>query len=35
MTRDLGKKTLVTPMPVFIIGTYNDEGVADAMNAAW
>ncbi len=35
MRKDLGKKTLVTPMPVFIIGTYNEDGVADAMNAAW
>ena len=23
------------PQPVFIIGTYNDDGTANAMNAAW
>ena len=23
------------PQPVFIIATYNDDGTADAMNAAW
>lgn len=23
------------PQPVLIIGTYNDKGVANAMNAAW
>lgn len=28
-------KGFVTPHPVFIIGTYDAEGYADAMNAAW
>ena len=26
---------MVYPMPVFIIGTYDENGVANAMNAAW
>lgn len=26
---------MVYPMPVFIIGTYNEDGVPNAMNAAW
>ena len=28
-------KPWVVPQPVLIIGTYNKEGVANAMNAAW
>ena len=28
-------KGFVTPHPVFIIGTYDENGKADAMNAAW
>lgn len=32
---DLGSKPLVFPMPVLIIGTYDKDGVPDAMNAAW
>ena len=35
MRKDFGKKTWLTPMPVLIIGTYDENGVADAMNAAW
>lgn len=35
MRKDLGKKTLLFPMPVLIIGTYDEQGKADAMNAAW
>lgn len=35
MRKNLGAKTLVFPMPVFIIGTYDENGVANAMNAAW
>ncbi len=31
----LGSKTLLYPMPVLIIGTYNDDGTPNAMNAAW
>lgn len=32
---NLGSKPLVFPMPVLIIGTYDKDGVPDAMNAAW
>ena len=32
---DLGAKPLLFPMPILIIGTYDENGVPDAMNAAW
>lgn len=36
MTRkDFGAKPLMYPQPVLIIGTYDENGVANAMNAAW
>lgn len=35
MKIDLGVKPYIMPMPVLIIGTYNEDGTADAMNAAW
>ena len=35
MRKDFGKKSWLFPMPVFIIGTYDEQGVPDAMNAAW
>lgn len=35
MRKDLGKKSWVFPMPVLILGTYDENGVPDAMNAAW
>lgn len=35
MRKNFGSKPMVYPMPVFIIGTYDENGVADAMNAAW
>ena len=35
MKKDFGKKTFLFPMPVLIIGTYNLDGSANAMNAAW
>jgi flavin reductase (DIM6/NTAB) family NADH-FMN oxidoreductase RutF len=35
MRKNLGPKSAVYPMPVFIIGTYDKDGNADAMNAAW
>lgn len=28
-------KGIITPLPVLIIATYNEDGTADAMNAAW
>ncbi len=35
MRKNFGVKPMVYPMPVFIIGTYGKNGVANAMNAAW
>lgn len=35
MKKNLGVKPYIMPMPVLIIGTYNGDGSADAMNAAW
>ena len=35
MRKDFGKKTIITPLPVFIIATYDENGVPNAMNAAW
>ena len=35
MRKDFGPQTWVYPMPVLIIGTYNDKGEPNAMNAAW
>ena len=35
MRKNFGAKPFLYPQPVFIIATYNDDGTADAMNAAW
>ena len=35
MRKNFGPKPYTYPQPVFIIGTYDENGVADAMNAAW
>ena len=35
MKKNFGKQTFMYPMPVLIIATYNEDGTADAMNAAW
>ena len=35
MKKNLGAKTWLYPMPVLIVGTYNEDGTANAMNAAW
>ena len=35
MRKNLGPKSFISPMPVLIIGTYNEDGTANAMNAAW
>ena len=35
MKKNFGVKTALYPMPVFIIGTYDENGNPDAMNAAW
>ncbi len=35
MRKNFGQKTWMYPMPLLIIGTYDKNGKADAMNAAW
>lgn len=35
MRKNFGAKSWLYPMPVLIIGTYDEAGVPDAMNAAW
>lgn len=35
MRKDLGVKTIMYPMPVIMIGTYDENGEPDLMNAAW
>ena len=35
MRKDFGSKPWFYPLPVLIIGTYNEDGTANAMNAAW
>ena len=35
MRKSFGVQTWLYPMPVLIIGTYNEDGTPNAMNAAW
>lgn len=35
MRKDLGVKPYLMPMPVLIVGTFNEDGSANAMNAAY
>lgn len=35
MRKNFGAKPILYPQPVFIIGTYDENGIPDAMNAAW
>ena len=35
MKKDFGKNPWFYPLPVLIVGTYDNNGNADAMNAAW
>lgn len=35
MRKNFGKNTWFYPLPVLIIGSYDENGKADAMNAAW
>ncbi|MBQ6381649.1 MAG: flavin reductase family protein [Clostridia bacterium] len=35
MRKNLGSKPYIFPQPVLIIGTYDENGKANAMNAAW
>ena len=34
MKKNFGAKAVITPLPVLIIATYNEDGTPDAMNAA-
>lgn len=35
MRKNIGKKMVVTPQPVLMIGTYDENNVPNMMNAAW
>ena len=35
MRKNYGAKAICYPMPVFMIGTYNEDGTPNVMNAAW
>ena len=35
MKKNFGVKNWMFPMPVLMIGTYNEDGTPDMMNAAW
>ena len=35
MRKNFGAKTWLYPMPVLIVGTYDENGNPNAMNAAW
>ena len=35
MRKNLGAKAILYPMPVLTIGTYDENGTPNAMNAAW
>jgi len=35
MKKSLGAKPIVYPTPVFLVGSYNADGLANFMNAAW
>lgn len=35
MRKNFGAKPILYPQPVFIIGSYDEQGNPDAMNAAW
>ena len=35
MRKNFGVKTWIYPMPVFIVAAYDENGVPNAMNAAW
>lgn len=35
MRKNFGAKSMLYPMPVLIVGTYDEKGAPNAMNAAW
>lgn len=35
MRKNFGSNSWLYPMPVLIVATYDEQGVPNAMNAAW
>ena len=35
MRKNLGVQPAIFPMPVLMVAAYDENGVADVMNAAW
>lgn len=35
MKRSIGAKPVIYPTPAWVVGTYDQEGKADIMTAAW
>ena len=35
MLKEIKTHPVIAPLPVLIVGTYDNNGVADAMNVAW
>ena len=35
MKKNLGNKTVLAPLPVLIVATYDEQGTPNAMNVAW
>ena len=35
MLKEIKTRPVIAPLPVLIVGTYDEDGVADAMNVAW
>ena len=35
MRKNFGAKPITYPQPVFIVASYDENGAANAMNAAW
>lgn len=35
MKKNFGKKTILAPLPVWIVATYDENGIPNAMNVAW
>ncbi len=35
MRKSFGAKPITYPQPVFVVAAYGDDGIPDAMDAAW
>ena len=35
MKKSINNKAVIAPLPVLIVCTYDENGIPDAMNAAW